>query len=95
MVAMPAAGALADWLRTGDARSMPEKPPIPTLALRINDAAAACGVGRDEMYAAFKRGDLVFCYPTSRPVIEVRELDRWLKSLPTERPKRGRAKASP
>lgn len=79
------ADALADPLRTGDARSMPEKPTIPTLAPRVNDAAAACGVGRDELYAAYKRGDLVFRYPTPRPVIEVRELERWLRSLPTER----------
>lgn len=60
----------------------------PPLALRVNDAAAACGVGRDELYAAHKRGDLVFRYPTSRPVIEIHELQRWLKSRPTEPPKK-------
>jgi len=60
----------------------------PPLALRVDDAAAACGVGRDLLYAAHKRGDLVFRYPTSRPVIEVHELQRWLKSRPTESPKK-------
>lgn len=63
-------------------------PPSEPLAYRVNDAAKACGVGRDELYAAAKRGDLVFRYPTARPVIEAHELRRWLKSRPTESPRK-------
>ena len=66
----------------------PVEPAPEPLAYRVNDAAAACGVGRDELYAAARRGDLVFRYPTSRPVIERRELERWLKSRPTESPRK-------
>lgn len=58
------------------------------LAYRVDAAAAACGVGRDVLYAAAKRGDLVFRYPTSWPVIEAHELKRWLKSRPTEAPRK-------
>lgn len=65
-------GLAADWR----CKPMPDDTKHQPLALRVNDAAAACGVGRDELYAAHKRGDLVFRYPTSRPVIEVRELER-------------------
>jgi len=61
-------------------------------AWRVDDAAAHYGVSRDVLYAAKKAGDLVFRYPTSRPVIDDSEMQRWLSSLPTEKPKKqGRA----
>ena len=59
-------------------------------AWRVDDAAAAYGVSRDVLYAAARNGDLVFRYPTSRPVIDDDEMQRWLRSLPTEAPKKRR-----
>lgn len=60
--------------------------PKVVLALTIRDAALAVGYSDDVIRAAIGRGELTARYATStKPVIEVDELKRWLKTSPTER----------
>lgn len=53
-------------------------------ALNIKNAAEYADVSRDVISAAIKRGDLIAHYPTSRPVIKVSELEKWIDNTPTE-----------
>lgn len=63
------------------------------LAYTLDEAAAACGVSRDVVDRAVAQGNLICVYPTSRPVITRTELQEWVESWPTERPKRDRRSA--
>ena len=53
-------------------------------ALTIKNAAEYADVSRDVISAAIKTGDLIAHYPTSRPVIKVSELEKWIDNTPTE-----------
>jgi len=53
-------------------------------ALNIKNAAEYADVSRDVISAAIKTGDLIAHYPTSRPVIKVSELEKWIDHTPTE-----------
>lgn len=57
-------------------------------AYTLDGAAAYCGVSRDVIDEEIRKGNLIARYPTSRPVILREELDEWLASLPTEKPKK-------
>lgn len=65
------------------------KRPIPTerKAYTLPEAALVAGVSLTVIKDAADSGDLVKRYPTSRPVILASELDDWLKSRPTEKPR--------
>ncbi len=57
------------------------------LALTYLEAADACGYSLKVIREAVDRGDLKPSYGTrTKPVLRVAELDRWLESLPAERP---------
>lgn len=57
------------------------------LALTYLEAAEACGYGLTTIRQAIDNGALVASWATrTKPVIRVAELDRWLESLPSERP---------
>lgn len=58
------------------------------LAMSVRDAAKYTGVSRTELYEAIKRGDLIARFPTTKAVIETQELREWLRSRPTESPRR-------
>lgn len=57
-------------------------------AMSVRDASAYIGVSRSELYEAIKRGDLIAYYPTTKAVIETQELLEWLRSRPTQSPRR-------
>lgn len=65
------------------------KRPTPTerKAYTLPEAALVAGVGLTVIKEAADSGELIKRYPTSRPVILAAELDDWLKSRPTEKPK--------
>jgi hypothetical protein len=56
------------------------------LAVTIPDAATLSGVSPRTIRRAIHSGRLVASYPTSRPIILVEELRRWLEAAPTEPP---------
>ncbi|WP_298745335.1 helix-turn-helix domain-containing protein [uncultured Microbacterium sp.] len=55
-------------------------------ALTIAEASLSVGVSVDKIRQHIERGELVATYVDFKPVIAVKELDRWLESLPNERP---------
>jgi excisionase family DNA binding protein len=55
-------------------------------AYTIPEAAKVTSVGESTLKDAIDRGDLPKRYPSSRPIILESDLDKWLESLPTERP---------
>ncbi len=59
---------------------------IPKLALTYEEAIEATGVSREVLKEAVRKNELIASYPSSRPVFRISELERWLESLPTERP---------
>lgn len=61
---------------------------IVRLALSIPDAAAVTGTSRDTLDAARASGKLTYRYPTTKPVVLVKDLLKYLENLPTERPKK-------
>lgn len=56
------------------------------LALNLPSAAEAAGVSIEIIRRAIDQGDLVPRYPSSRPVLLVKDLEAWLESRPTTRP---------
>ena len=55
------------------------------IAYTVAEAAAACGVSEPVIRRAQAKGDLVYHYPTSRPVILADDLREWIESKPVER----------
>lgn len=53
-------------------------------ALTVQSAAKAYGVSMDTIRANIKAGNIIARYPTSRPVISIKEMDAWFDSLPSE-----------
>ena len=56
------------------------------LALTLPQAAEACGVSVEIIRRAVDKGDLIPRYPSSRPVVLVKDVEAWLESRPTSRP---------
>lgn len=56
------------------------------LAYTIPNFANAVDLSTSSIYDAIKAGDLVPVYPNRRPLISKAEGERWLASLPSERP---------
>jgi hypothetical protein len=56
------------------------------LALSYDEAAAALGVSKKVLQIAVRNNELVASYPNSKPIFRLSELQRWLDSLPNERP---------
>jgi hypothetical protein len=54
------------------------------IAYTIPEAAVACGVSEPVIRRAHAKGDIVYHYPTSRPVIMADDLRDWLASKPVE-----------
>ena len=60
------------------------------LALSYEDAATAVGLKSTKLIRqAVTDGQLIPTFLNSKPVIRVSELDRWLDTLPAEKPPRG------
>ena len=59
------------------------------LAVSINDAVALVGCGRTALYAALGRGELAAVKRGTRTLIPVKELERWLGTLPAYTPQSG------
>ena len=58
-------------------------------AFTLQEAADSTGLGISTISAALRAGELTASYggpKKSKPVIRSAELDRWLESLPTEKP---------
>ena len=55
------------------------------IAYTVSEAAAACGVSEPVIRRAQAKGDLVYHYPTSRPVILADDLREWIATAPVER----------
>lgn len=58
-------------------------------AYTLEEAAMACGYGVSTIREAIRAGEIAPNYggpKKSKPTIRVAELDRWLESLPTEKP---------
>ncbi len=59
------------------------------LAYSIPNFATAVDLSVDTIRKAIDSGDLIPAYPTKagrKPIITKKELERWLASLPSERP---------
>lgn len=54
------------------------------IAVTIDEAADMAGVSRSVLKRALATGDLVARYPSTRPVIFVDELRKWLEACPTQ-----------
>lgn len=63
------------------------------LSLPVPLAAELVGVSRDVLELAIKRGECMVRYPNSKPLVRIVDLEAWLESLPTQRPKK-KAKAA-
>jgi hypothetical protein len=58
------------------------------VAYSIEEAAEAAGYSTDTIRRALRNSDMTARYANSKPVILATELADWLRSLPTEAPKR-------
>ena len=56
---------------------------IEPLALPVDDAAAACGIARTRIYEAISNKELTARKSGRATIVEVVELRRWIRSLPT------------
>ncbi|WP_323986258.1 MerR family transcriptional regulator [Microbacterium plantarum] len=58
------------------------------LAYSIPDLAEAVGLSVSSIRDAIDRGDLRPKYPNRKPIIPAGEAERWIASLPEEKPER-------
>ena len=58
---------------------------LTAVAYKLDDAAAASGIGRTNIDAAIKAGDLIAHYIGTKPVVLADDLKAWITNLPTER----------
>jgi hypothetical protein len=56
------------------------------LAYSTTELARAIGVSVDLVQRAMRDGSLMPSYVSSKPIFPVTEAERWLSSLPTEKP---------
>jgi hypothetical protein len=64
---------------------------VPRLGLNPEDAAASAGVSRTKIFEAIREGALTARKSGKATIIELPELLRWIRSLPT----RGRVPETP
>ena len=55
------------------------------LSVTVPQAAKLTGISRDILSLAQKRGELIYRYPSSSPVIRLVDLNAYLEALPTHR----------
>lgn len=67
-----------------DAQGDRERSPVPSIAVAIEDAPRAVGVSRTRIFQAIRNRELVARKAGRSTLIEVEELKRWVKSLPTK-----------
>lgn len=63
-------------------------PALDKLAYSLDEFAAAVSLHKNTIRAAIDAGDLVPSYVGTKPLIARTEGERWLRSLPAERPTR-------
>lgn len=68
---------------------------IEPISVTIQQAASLTGISHDVIERAIRANALVAHYPSSRPVILLPDLHSWLKSSPTESPRRFRYRPRP
>jgi hypothetical protein len=56
------------------------------LAYSTAELARAVGVSVDLVQSAMRDGSLMPSYVRSKPIFPINEAERWLSSLPTEKP---------
>lgn len=61
---------------------------IAAVSFTLAGAASASGIGETNLRAAADRGDLICHWVNSKRVIRAIDLDEYIQSLPTERPRR-------
>jgi len=57
---------------------------VPRIALSAEEAATSAGVSRTRIFQAIKSGEMTCRKSGKTTVIEVAELARWVRSLPTK-----------
>jgi excisionase family DNA binding protein len=58
------------------------------ISYTVPNAAKATGIGRGRIIRACDEGDLPCHWNGTNRIIRAADLDEWIQSLPTERPKR-------
>lgn len=61
---------------------------IDKLSYSLDDFAVAVGLSKEKVRQFIARGELVPSYADAKPLIMREEGERWLRSLPAERPER-------
>ena len=57
---------------------------LPRLALSPDEAAESTGLARSRIFAAIRNGEITARRDTKRTLIELGELQRWLRTFPTK-----------
>jgi len=65
------------------------KQKVEPLAVPLVIAAAMVGISVDKLKQHIDRSELVASYIDYKPVIKLKELERWLDARPSERPESG------
>lgn len=65
-----------------------KRPVFSFVSTDLDGAADATGYSKTTIREAMDAGELVAHYSGIKPVIRAVDLDAWIESLPTERPKR-------
>lgn len=63
-------------------------PELDKLAYSLPNFAKAVDLSVDTVRKAIERGDLIPGYPNSKPIVSKAEGERWLSTLPAEKPAR-------
>lgn len=58
------------------------------ISYSVKGAAEATGLSDTVIRLAINSGDLAARYPNTKAIIEHHELERWVQSMPTEKPER-------
>lgn len=58
---------------------------LAAVSYTLSGAAEASGIGKTNISAAIRSGDLIAHYMNSKPVVLAADLAAWIESLPTER----------
>lgn len=61
-------------------------PILDKLAYSVPSLAAATDLSVDTIQKQIKDGNLIASYPNSKPIVAKEEAERWLRSLPNEKP---------
>lgn len=61
---------------------------VAAVSYDVPGAAAASGLGETTLRTAIAKDELVVHYYGTKPVIRAVDLDDWIRSLPTEKPRK-------